>query len=147
MLKMRSLVVWAVAAAMAVWAFPALAGRQQGPSPYDMSKKITLTGTVEEFDWGNGTDPTTLTHIHLAVKGKNGQVEHWVVEAEPPVLALKDGWTQNMMKPGDEVKYEVSPAIKGGFKARGGTRIIINGKEMGNLIHPETVTIPAVHSN
>lgn len=142
--KMRALVVLTLGAALVSGVLPARARRmpQQAASPYDMSKKITLTGTVEEFDWGA---PKDLLHIHLAVKGKNGQIEHWVVEAEPPELALKDGWTQDMMKPGDQVTYEVSPAIKGGFKARGGTTITINGKRMGTVIHPETITIPAVH--
>lgn len=144
-MKTRSLIAPALAVLLTVFVAPAFA-QQRGPSPYDPNKKITLNGTVEEFDFGNSKgDPNSLIHIHLAVKGKDGQIQHWVVEAEPPVLALQDGWTKDMLKPGDQVTYEVSPAVKGGFRARGGTTITVNGKKMGDAIRPETVTIPAVH--
>ena len=46
---------------------------------FDLSKKITLTGTLTKLDWRN-------PHIEVFVeaKGDRGQAEAWVIEALPP---------------------------------------------------------------
>ena len=46
---------------------------------FDMSKKISVTGTLTRVDWIN-------PHIVLAVEAKaeGGKVEHWTFQSNPP---------------------------------------------------------------
>lgn len=46
---------------------------------YDLSKKITLTGTLTKIDWRN-----PHIEVSLEAKGDRGQVEAWVIEGMPP---------------------------------------------------------------
>ena len=48
-------------------------------SPFDMDKRVTLTGILTKVDWRN-------PHIEISidVKGDQGQVESWLMEGGPP---------------------------------------------------------------
>ena len=48
---------------------------------FDVSKTFTLAGTITKVDWKN-------PHIELSLDAKSdhGQVDAWVIDAEPPVL-------------------------------------------------------------
>jgi hypothetical protein len=53
---------------------------------FDMSKKITLTGTLKQVDWIN-------PHIKVAmdVKGEDGKIEAWGFESNPPAWFRRVG--------------------------------------------------------
>jgi uncharacterized protein DUF6152 len=46
---------------------------------FDITKRVTLTGTLTKTDWRN-------PHIELSldVRGDSGQMEAWVIEGAPP---------------------------------------------------------------
>ena len=97
-----------------------------GTAVYDTSRTVTVKGTVAEYVWSN-------PHVFVKVdsKDENGNVVHWLLEAQNPITETDLGWSKNTFKPGDEVEIDVLPAKNGrpvgsiGFK----TRIIINGKQ------------------
>jgi hypothetical protein len=37
------------------------------------------------------------------VKNDKGDVEHWQVDAQSPNQLTRDGWTKNLLKPGDQI--------------------------------------------
>ena len=134
-MKIKTVVLTVVT--VAFFAFPAFPQQKPPALTFD-TKTMMLEGTVEKFEF---IRPKIL--VHLAVPDKKGGVEHWLVETEPPALALRDGWTSDMMKPGDHVVWEVAPAKGVPLHARGGVVVTVNGVKKGQEIQPETVTVPA----
>jgi Family of unknown function (DUF6152) len=74
------------------------------PIVFDRTKKVTLTGTVTEFRWGN-----PHSWIHLDVKDENGVVGNWGVEMNPANNLVREGWRSSTLKPGDKVAIVVHP--------------------------------------
>jgi len=79
-----------------------------GSAAYDMSKTITITGTVTEFQFVN-------PHVLIAMDGKDasGKVEKWQGELTSPNHLARAGWTKSTLKPGDEVTLIGGPAKSG----------------------------------
>jgi hypothetical protein len=79
---------------------------------YEVTKVITVTGVVTEFDWVN---PHTWLHITVE-DGKGGKVE-WLAEGRAPGILLRAGWTRSSIKVGETVTVDMSPAKNGTHKA------------------------------
>jgi hypothetical protein len=62
-------------------------------------------------------------------KDDNGNVAHWVLEAQNPVTQASRGWSKNMFKAGDEVSLDITPAKNNQPVGEIRGRIVINGKE------------------
>ena len=67
-------------------------------SIYDMGTLVTVTGTVEQFEFLN---PHEI--INLDVAGANGAIEKWIVFGSAPAVLAKVGWTKNTIKPGERI--------------------------------------------
>ena len=75
---------------------------------YEVTKVITVTGVVKEFQWVN-----PHTWVHLVVEdGKGGKVE-WAAEGRAPGILLRAGWTRSSLKAGETVTVDMSPARDG----------------------------------
>ena len=79
-----------------------------GAAAYDMSKTITVTGTVTDFQFVN---PHVL--IAMDVKDASGKVEKWQGELTSPNHLSRAGWTKSTLKPGDQVSLIGGPAKSG----------------------------------
>ena len=79
-----------------------------GSAAYDMSKTVTVTGTVKDFQFVN---PHVL--IAMDVKDSSGKVEKWQGELTSPNHLARAGWTKSTLKPGDEVTLTGGPAKSG----------------------------------
>jgi hypothetical protein len=83
-----------------------------GTANYDMTKVVTLKGTVTDFQFIN---PHTL--ILFDVKDDKGQVEHWQAEATSPNHLVRSGWTKDILKAGDQITVS-------GWRAKNGSPIL-----------------------
>jgi hypothetical protein len=72
---------------------------------YDANKPIKVTGTVTKVEW---TNPHTWFYVD--VKDASGKVTNWGFEMGSPNGLMRQGWTRNSMKFGDEVTVEGSRA-------------------------------------
>jgi len=103
-----------------------------GGATYETDKSVIVKGTVTEFVWSN-----PHVFVKVDVKGDNGNVVHWIVEAQNPVSMMQIGWSKNTFKAGDEVEIDAMPAKNGnpvGFLGSSSPtaprrRIVINGKQ------------------
>jgi len=79
-----------------------------GVAGYDLTKTITLHGTVTKFDWSN-------PHVVVYVDAKNdaGEMQHWTIEFASPVHMVRAGWTKNAMKTGDDIAIDTHPSRNG----------------------------------
>ncbi len=84
---------------------PALAHHGSGVS-YDLSKVVTMEGTVTEFQWRN-------PHVYVMydVKDAQGNVVNWGAETHAPVVCEnQDHWTKSTLKPGDKITIGIFPS-------------------------------------
>lgn len=73
-----------------------------------MSKTITVTGTVTDFQFVN---PHVL--IAMDAKDPSGKVEKWQGELTSPNHLARAGWTKSTIKAGDQVTLTGGPAKSG----------------------------------
>src|SRR4051812_27336710 len=94
-----------VAVMVGVFALSAPLFAHHGAASFDTGKTKTVSGTVTDYVWAN---PHVL--VKVDVKGADGDMEHWVLEAWNPVTQTGRGWTKNTFKAGDAVSLDVTPA-------------------------------------
>jgi hypothetical protein len=95
-------VAWLLAAAPAV-------PHHSFAAVFDINRPIELTGIVSRLRW---TNPHAW--IYIDVEDANGNVQTWSVELLGINTLLKQGWTPDILKPGDAVHVK-------GFGARDGS--------------------------
>jgi hypothetical protein len=87
---------------------------------YDVTKRVTISGTVTRFEWTN-------PHAWLYVDGRDesNNVTSWSFEMGSPNGLLHRGWRRMELKKGDQVTVE-------GYRAKDGR----------NVANARTVTMP-----
>jgi len=96
------------------------------PVMFDMTKSVTIEGTVVEFSWTN-----PHSSIQLDVSAAGGAIERWGVEMGSPNSMVRAGWKSTLLKPGDRVSVTVRPLKSG---ERGGMFVSIklaDGRVLG----------------
>ncbi len=89
-----------------VVAAPAFA--HHSTSMYDMNHPVTVTGTVNRFEW---TNPHAF--VFLDVKDEKGNVVEWEVEMMSLNHLRGYGWTRSTVKPGDVISATGGAAKSG----------------------------------
>jgi hypothetical protein len=84
---------------------------------FDSSKKVTLEGVVEKFEWVN-----PHSWLNIAVTKPDGTVEHWKIEGGSPSVLLRMGWNKNSLPGGTKIKVTAFQAKDASF--RGSSRDI-----------------------
>jgi hypothetical protein len=80
---------------------------------FDMSKTVTVQGTIEAFEW---TNPHSW--IWLTVPNAQGGTDRYGIEGMSPNYLSRVGWTRKALNPGDKVSVDINPlrdGRKGGF--------------------------------
>ena len=103
---------WAtLVAAVLMAAAPALA--HHSFTMFDMTKRITLVGTLTSFEWTN-----PHAYIEIDVPGDDGQMKHWSIELGSPSILMSSGWKFSSLKKGDKATLVINPlksGLAGGF--------------------------------
>src|SRR5580765_6091733 len=106
-MKVRTATVCAILLGLLMASAPAFA--HHGYAAYDMTKTVTLRGTITAYKMANPHSTITFD-----VKGK-GKIEHWSAEFGYVRAMKAAGWTTESLKPGDEVIVDVHPAKNGSY--------------------------------
>jgi hypothetical protein len=80
------------------------AGAHHSFAMFDQTQRVTLKGTVSEFQW---TNPHAF--IQLAVTNSAGVREEWSIELNSPNNLKRQGWSSTSLKPGDQVTLVTYP--------------------------------------
>jgi hypothetical protein len=75
---------------------------------YEVTKVVTISGVVKSFEWVN---PHTWLTV-VVDDGKGGTVE-WACEGRAPGILTRAGWTRSILKAGETVTVDMSPAKDG----------------------------------
>ncbi len=78
---------------------------------YDQSKPVSLNGTVTKVEWMN-----PHARFYIDVKEEGGKVTNWELELGSPNGLMRQGWTRNSMKIGDDIKVS-------GYLAKDGSKM------------------------
>ena len=93
---------------------------------FDRTKKVTLTGTVKEFQW---TNPHAW--IQVDVPGEKGQSTEWGVECGSPNMMVRTGWKKTTLKAGDRITVIVNPLLDGRMNGSLVTATLADGTVLG----------------
>jgi hypothetical protein len=108
-----------VLAAVSAWAHHAFAAE------FDVSKPIHFTGVVTKLELVN-----PHTWIHIDVKGPDGTVTNWMIEAGTPNVLLRRGFTKNSVAPGTEVVVDGFAAKDGSHRGSGRDLTLPDGRKL-----------------
>jgi hypothetical protein len=122
-MKFKSLGLAGIAVAMS--AMPAFA--HHSFAMFDAEKKVTLDGTVKEFQW---TNPHSW--ILLTVSNAQGQPEQWAIEMGGPSGLARQGWVPKTLTPGMKVQAVIHPLRDGTPGGQFMAVTLPDGTQLGN---------------
>ncbi|PWU02560.1 MAG: hypothetical protein C5B51_20690 [Terriglobia bacterium] len=106
-------------AAAPAWAHHAFAAE------FDAEKPLKLKGTVTKMEWIN-----PHAWIHIDVKGDDGKVTAWMIEAAAPNSLLRRGFTKESLLAGTELLIEGFQAKDGSNRANGSVITFTDGRKL-----------------
>ena len=102
---------------------PAL-GQHTVAAKFDLTKSISLKGTVTQIDWAN-----PYSHVLMKVPAASGPPVLWAIELESPILLAKNGWSKTTVQPGDAITVDGYVA-RNGTKQAWGKTVMLGGKSV-----------------
>ena len=122
---MRNRLVMAVSVAT-VLLVSAPSGAHHTGSTLLSETTVTMKGVVKSWLWSN---PHCL--LTIDVKGADGQMVQWVMEAQAPNSIYPAGYRNNTFKPGDEVTVTANPVTNGRPYGRIAGVVLADGSKLG----------------
>jgi hypothetical protein len=92
---------------------------------FDSTKPVKLRGTVKQMEWIN-----PHAWVHVDVKGPDGKVETWMIEAGTPNTLLRRGFTKNSLAVGTEILVDGYQAKDGSLRANGRDVTFSDGRKL-----------------
>ena len=96
---------------------------------FDMSRSVTVKGTVTSFDWTN-----PHAYIYLDVKDDKGAIVKWSAELGAIPMLTRAGWKRDTLKPGDEITMTGNPAKDGKPVMHLDKIVLANGQELATAL-------------
>ena len=103
--------------AMSGWASSASA-HHAFAAEFDANKPVTFKGTITKMEWVN-----PHTWLHVDVKGSDGTVQNWAIEAGTPNVLFRRGFTKDSLLPGTDIVVD-------GYQTRDHTLLRANGRNV-----------------
>ena len=107
-------------------------------SMFDPEKRVTLTGSVKEFQW---TNPHAW--IQVTVTAPDGTSTDWSFECGSPNTLSRQGWRPSTLKPGDEITVVANPMKDGTSAGLMYTVALADGRTLGPGALAQSSAAPA----
>ena len=105
---MRRIAGIALVAVGLAFGSPGPAAAHHSHAMFDMSREVTITGTVTNFSYRN-----PHVFLHLDVKNDKGEVWSWAVEMSNISNMQSRGIYLSTFKPGDVITVKINPLRDG----------------------------------
>lgn len=92
---------------------------------YDRDKPITLSGTISKVEWQN-----PHVYFYIDVKGGDGKMENWAIEAGAPNTLYRAGWRKDWLEVGREVTVDAWLAKSGAKLANLRSMVLPDGRRV-----------------
>jgi hypothetical protein len=83
---------------------PQAAAAHHSAAAFDRSKPVIVEGTLKSFDW---TNPHTW--MTMVVPNGKGGAEEWRLEGPSVSILARNGWKQDSIRPGENLRLLVAP--------------------------------------
>ncbi|MGC3980233.1 MAG: DUF6152 family protein [Steroidobacteraceae bacterium] len=93
---------------------------------YDLTKTVTLVGTVKDFQW---TNPHCW--IQLMVTTDGATAKEWGVEMGNPRQLYRVGWRPATLKTGDKITLTINPLRDGALGGQFYSAVGADGNPIG----------------
>jgi len=94
---------------------------------FDHVNRVTLAGTVTQFQW---TNPHVF--IELDVPDGNGSIKHYSIECASPNVLQRIGWKYTDVKQGDKITLLINPLRNGAAGGMLETATLADGRVMSD---------------
>ena len=125
----RTLLTVVFAAAVVLLLSASMLAHHGSGISYDMSKSITLTGTVTEFVWSN-----PHCQVFFDVKDAKGTVVNWGGELGSPTVLRNAGYDRNVFKAGDKITVTGRPSKSDSTVMLPVKVVFADGRQFSNTI-------------
>ena len=115
------------AATISILLGSAAAGAHHSFAMFDHVNRVTLAGTVTQFQW---TNPHVF--IELDVSDGSGSLKHYSIECASPNVLMRVGWKYADVKKGDKVTLLVNPLKNGDPGGMLETATLADGRVMSD---------------
>jgi hypothetical protein len=118
-----------LAVLMGIFGYAGHAGAHHSFAMFDSTKKVSIEGTVKDFQW---TNPHVW--LELIATTPDGP-RHYSIEGLNPNILRLTGWAFNSLKPGDKVTVVINPLRSG---ESGGSLVSVtfpDGRTLGGNTH------------
>lgn len=75
---------------------------------FDMTREVTVSGTVKQFQWTN-----PHAYIQLTSKDEQGRDVEWSMEMGAPMYLYARGWRPSSLKAGTRITVTLNPLRNG----------------------------------
>ena len=103
---MQHKLAWVAALGLALAGMPVAAHHSM--AMFDNQKKVTVSGTVRQFQWTN-----PHAYIQLVAKDSSGRDVEWSMEMGAPMYLYARGWRPSTLKAGQRVTITINPLRNG----------------------------------
>jgi Family of unknown function (DUF6152) len=103
----------------AAWAHHAFAAEFDAAKPVHLEGVVTKVELINPHAW-----------VHLDVKGKDGKMVAWMVEAGSPNILLRRGFTKNTVAKGTPVVVDGYQSKDGSNRANGRDIVLPDGRKL-----------------
>jgi len=115
----------ALAAAALISAAAPVFAHHAFAAEFDAKRPVKLRGTVSKMEWIN-----PHAWIHVDVKGEDGNVVSWMIEAGTPNTLFRRGFTKNSLAQGTEILVDGYQAKDGSNRANGRDVTFVDGRKL-----------------
>jgi hypothetical protein len=123
--KLSSCVTAEIAILLMVAALTPVLAHHAFSAEFDSTKPVKLRGTVKQMEWIN-----PHAWVHVDVKGPDGKVETWMIEAGTPNTLLRRGFTKNSLAVGTEILVDGYQSKDGSLRANGRDVTFSDGRKL-----------------
>jgi len=95
---------------------------------FDHVNRVTLTGTVTQFQW---TNPHVFIELDVP-DGNGGGIKHYSIECASPNVLQRIGWKYTDVKKGDKVTLLINPLRNGAAGGMLETATLADGRVMSD---------------
>ena len=114
------------AAVLVLLAIPAaLLAHHAFAAEFDRNKPVKVQGAVVKLEW---TNPHIW--IYVDAKDEKGTLTHWQCEGGSPNTLVRQGWTKESLKQGDQIIIDGYRAKDGSNTCNSGTVTLADGKRL-----------------
>lgn len=92
---------------------------------FDANKPVNFKGKITKMEWIN-----PHTWLHVDVKGADGKVVNWAIEAGTPNVLFRRGFTKQSLLPGTEIAVDGYQAKDGSHRANGRDLTFADGRKL-----------------